>query len=141
MKLFSIFISVLVPILAVEMCLAQPDRWNARHKDRYLEDFKKCERSAPTPNCHMGTVINVVISYREGDLHVLQNLMDAAGNKADYMEESLGWFFSELLCEQPRTFLTAVAGRPGIRKVLNCVANALHAREIQTEPLPDSNKY
>lgn len=112
MKLFSILISVLVPVLFVETCLGQPDRWNAKQKDRYLEEFKKCAGSAPSPNCHMGTVIDVVISYQKGDLHVLDTLMDAAGNDADYIAETLGWFFSELLCEKPRTFLAAVAARP-----------------------------
>ena len=100
-------------MLFVETCLSQPDRWNAKHKDRYLEDLKKCERSGPSANCHTGTVINVVISYQKGDLRVIDNLMDAARNNADYMEEGLGWFFNELLCQKPRTFLTAVAERRG----------------------------
>src|SRR5215218_5160013 len=110
MNCLSIFILLLVPMLAMAPCAAQHGRWSAKDKDRYLEDLKKCERAGPSEDCHMGTVVDVVISYQKaGDLRALDYLMDAAGNNSDYMSESLGWFFNELLCEKPRTFMTAVA--------------------------------
>jgi hypothetical protein len=83
----------------------------AARRAELLRELRKCVYPHK-PGCSEDSVDRVAGLYKQGDTGVLPKLMDVAPHSDGALAESLGVFFSDLLCHQPRTFLRAVATRP-----------------------------
>jgi hypothetical protein len=97
--------------VSVTVLFAQHSRYSQEQRAKLLSQLKKCEPRGQKPGCEEFIVADVVKLYKRGDHSVLRNLMDVAPNSDGALSEELGEFFSEILCDRPRDFLTAVLKR------------------------------
>ncbi len=79
-------------------------------RDKLLKELHKCipPRSS---ECDEDVIFEAAKLYKRGDQSILQILMDIATHSDGALSEALGEIFSNLLCDEPMTFLKAVARR------------------------------
>lgn len=82
------------------------------NRDKALAMLRGCSRSLYSEGCDEGTAEYLIGLYQRGDTALLGPLLDAGLVSDGALSASLGVFFGELLSEEPRTFLRALASRP-----------------------------
>ncbi|MDQ3744988.1 MAG: hypothetical protein M3444_11455 [Acidobacteriota bacterium] len=124
MRLTVLFAAVL-SLLCLSNSAAQRRSPSAAGRAQLLRELRKCVHPEK-PGCSEDSVDRVAELYKQGDTGVLPKLMDVAPRSDGALSESLGVFFSDLLCHKPRTFLRAVATRPRSEhdRLLNLAATA-----------------
>ena len=91
---------------------AQQQSIHPTKRARLLAELRRCVHPGPPYKCDETSVYKVARLYQQGDKSVLPKLMDVTPRSDGALSEALGDFFNELLCDQPKTFLQAVARRP-----------------------------
>ena len=107
----AVLIAAGLALLCLQAAAAQYRNPRAARRAQLLSELRKCVYPHK-PGCSEDYVDRVAELYKRGDKSVLPKLMDVAPHSDGALSESLGVFFSDLLCRQPRTFLQAVATRP-----------------------------
>ncbi len=74
--------------------------------------LRGCSRSLSSEGCNEGTAEYLIGLYKRGDKSLLMPLLDAGLVSDGALSASLGVFYGELLSEEPRTLLKALASRP-----------------------------
>lgn len=109
---YGSLILIVFSLLSVPTVTAQQGTLRVAKRSQLLKELKKCVSPRQASGCDEMSVARVAELYKRGDTAVLRNLMDVAPHSDGALSESLGEFFSELLCHKPETFLRAVATRP-----------------------------
>jgi len=105
-------IQILILTISAAASVAQRGQAYQQRRAHLLAELKKCDEPGPKQDCHEDVVYEIAKLYRQGDHSVLKNLMDALPKSDGALSEGLGDVFSDLLCDHPRVFLTAVSKRP-----------------------------
>lgn len=108
---FTVLFAAVLSLLCLSNAAALHRGPRAARRAELLGELRKCVYPHK-PGCSEDSVDRVAELYKQGDTGVLPKLMDVAPHSDGALAESLGVFFSDLLCHQPRTFLRAVATRP-----------------------------
>jgi hypothetical protein len=87
---------------------------SAKHRAELVRRFQACIKPnrPDTLDCREEFVANVIELYDRGDRTVLRPLLDAGLSSDGALSEELGWFYSNALSKNPRTFLAGLRARP-----------------------------
>jgi hypothetical protein len=94
-----------------------------KHRAELVRKFKACiQPTRPaTLDCSEDFVTNLFDLYDHGDRSVLKPLLDAGLSSDGALSEELGWFYSNVLSKNPRTFLAGIRSRPLKQKRQLCL--------------------
>jgi hypothetical protein len=93
-----------------------------KHRAELVRKFQACTQASrpPTLDCSGDFIANVTHLYDQGDRSVLTPLLDAGLSSDGALSQSLGWFYSNVLTRNPRTFLAGIRSRPVKQKRQLC---------------------
>src|SRR5262245_26746800 len=85
----------------------------SKRRHEVVHKFQACIKPTrpATLDCSEEFVANVIELYDRGDHTVLRPLLDAGLSSDGALAEELGWFYSNALSKNPRTFLAGVRWR------------------------------
>ena len=81
-------------------------------REKALSGLNSCSRKLSAEGCSEDASETLIGFYKSGERALLKPLLDAGLVSDGALSESLGSFYADVLHQQPRVFLTALASRP-----------------------------
>ncbi len=81
-------------------------------REKALSGLRSCSRSLSAEGCNEEASETLIGFYKSGDKTLLKPLLDAGLVSDGALSESLGTFYADVLFQEPRIFLMALASRP-----------------------------